>query len=249
MRLVALILLLSSNIALAAEVDIGPKIEALAKSYVEWGPGMSTPGATLTYHEVSHVGRKRTYQVVVSGLPQDGTYALLQWPVTMEKPAVLMNPVFIDPSGLLMCVKGGDVKSSDDTVNLITDSIPGEPVRNAVVSLKDKNIRALAKMTEQPLEVNDKKCNLSVTYLTSRGAVVFVEASGLAAGEDFAIAMHSGSKNVKQEGKAPGSGMYKVSFLPIDPQIPSGNGVAQLRLQAPSCSLYLEFPWGNLSGK
>lgn len=248
MRFAALLFLLTSS-AFASEPDIKAKIANLAQSYVEWGPGMSTPGASLTYKEVSRDGRKRTYHLVVTGLPKDGSYALLQWPVTMDKPDVMMKPVFIDPSGILLCVKGGNPNSSDDTVNLIMDSIRGEPARNAVISVEDKNLRVLGKITQEPLEATDKNCHLSVTYLTARGEVVFVEGSGLAAGEAFAISMHSGSKEVNEDGKATAAGGFRISFLSPDPKAPSHKGRAELHLKAPSCSPSLDFPWGDLSSE
>ena len=248
MRLTAFVVLLVPQ-AFAGDADISSKITALAQSYVEWGSGASSPGASLPYKEVSRPGARRTYHVLVTGLPKNGTYALLQWPVTMDKPAVLRNPVFIDATGVLLCKKGGDVNSSDDTVNLIVDSVPGEPVRNAVVSLQDRTIHALGKMTQRPMEGVDKTCHLGVTYLTAHGEVVFVEASGLAPGEAFTLSMHSGSKDVKQDATASATGDYRISFLPFDPKSTSKKGRAELRIQAPSCTPALTFPWGDFTAE
>jgi hypothetical protein len=174
---------------------------------------------------------------------------MLQWPVTMASPQVVRNPVFVHATGVLLCVKDGDVNSSDDTVNLTLESVRGEPARMGVVSIQDPNIRALGKITPRPIESVDGGCRLSATYLTPRGEVVFVEASGLAAGEAFTMTLHSGSKDAKQQGKASPSGGYAASFLPVDPKASSGKGLAELRLRAPSCSPSLDFVWGDLTGQ
>ncbi len=226
--------------------DLSAKIAELAGAYVEWGAQSSTSGAQLTLKEVSHSGTRLEYHLVVSGLPHDGTYAVVTWPVTESAPAAVINPAFIAPSGIVLCKKNGDVTSSGDTVNLTLDTVRGEPARIGLVNLQDKTQRALARITPRPIEVTDGKCRLSATYLTPRGEVVFAEADGLHPGDKITVALHSGSKEVKLNAVASPAGSYRASFLPFDPKNEAHKGHAELRLTAPGCSPSLEFPWGNL---
>jgi hypothetical protein len=213
---------------------------------VDWGSRTSTPGASLSFQEISRSGRKRVYHILVQGLPLEGNYALVQWPITLATPSASARRAFIDPTGVLLCKKNGDVNSSDDTWNLTIDNVLGEPARIGVINIEDKSIRALGKITPRPIESVDKNCHLSVTYLTPHGELVFVEATGLAPGEPFSMALHSGSKEVKQGGKASESGDYRITFLPFDPKSSSGKGRAQLKLRADSCSPSADFAWGDL---
>ncbi len=231
----------------AEDSSLSAKIASLAGAYVGWGVSGSTPGAAVSFQQISRIGQKPAYHIVVSGLPLDGIYALVAWPITSARPAVLRSPVYLDKSGVLLCVRNGNVNSSDDTENLTIDNVRGEPARIGVISLQDKTVRALGKITPEPIESTDRKCRLNATYLTSRGEVVFVEASGLASGEAFTMTLHSGSKDVTQQAKASQTGAYQISFLPVDPKSASHKGIADLHLSAPSCSPDLKFAWGNLN--
>ena len=134
-----------ASMGFAADPDVAAKVEKLAESYAEWGPAPGTPGASLTFQEISRSGRKRVYHLVISGLPKEGTYALIGWPVTMSHPSVVQTPVFIDATGVLLCKKNGDVTSSDDTENLTIDNVRGEPARLGVIGIEDKTRGALGK--------------------------------------------------------------------------------------------------------
>jgi hypothetical protein len=161
----------------------------------------------------------------------------------------MMNPVFIDPTGILMCKRNGDPALRSDTVNLIVDDVPGEPSRFGVIDLQDRSTRALAKVVPQPIFSADRNCRLTATYLTGRGEVVFVEASGLRPYEAFTMMLHSEFRDLKQEDKASASGAYAISLLPVDKSVQAQKGHAQIRVKASSCSVSLTFPWGDILGE
>ena len=235
MRLL-LALFCAASLIFAGDDGLASKVDTLARAYVDWGPLTGTAGASLTLREFSRSGRKRVYHAFVSGLPLDGRYFLVEWPITRQAPYTMLNPVFIDASGILMCKRNGNPALSSDTINLIVDNVPGKPFRFGVINVQDRGIRALGKIVPQPIASEDGNCRLTATYLTGRGEVVFVEASGLRPEEAFKMTLHSGSQELKQENKASISGTYATSFLPIERTAKSQTGHAEIRVEAASGS-------------
>jgi hypothetical protein len=59
----------------------------LAKMHEAWGPKASTPKTSLTITESSRSGKIIRFRLHTMGLPKDGVYSLVSWPITGRDPA------------------------------------------------------------------------------------------------------------------------------------------------------------------
>jgi hypothetical protein len=220
--------------------------QEIIKMHANWGPGASAPGAILTLKEASREGGQVSYRLYAEGLPRDRTYAVIQWPVTMQKPAVLLQGVTFDGSGLAICAgrpgKCGRPEIPDDPIDFKFRPVEGEPIRLAVAATDAPALRAFVKMVPTPIAAQDQGCRLEGVLLMPHGEIVFVEASGFPVDAD--LAMRSDSEGEVKEGKAKanGRGEWNTSILPAKAGLKSGK--IRIRVSGPKCSPEISVPWG-----
>jgi hypothetical protein len=212
-----------------------------------WGPPLSSPNAALALKETARSGQAVSYRLYASGLPLDGNYSLVSWPVTERGPAVVLTGVTLNASGLAICAGApGDCGSPDkpnDPIDLKLQPIMGEPFRVALISSTDPKLKAFAKIVPNPNQVIDKGCSLQSVLLLPGAAEVLIEGSGFAANADLTIELNFLGERHKQKVKADAEGVYSTVLLPVAPGRVGGD--TELRVKSAACNPVLTFHWGK----
>jgi hypothetical protein len=73
--------------------------ENLVRMHEAWGAKASTPKASLVIKESTRSGQIIKFQLVADGMPKDGVYSLLAWPVNQKGPSQVLTGVTLDASG------------------------------------------------------------------------------------------------------------------------------------------------------
>src|SRR5258708_5870297 len=132
----------------SSKPDVQDTVTNLVKMHNAWGPKASTPNTSLAIKEASRSGPVIKFRLYAEGVPKDGIYSIMGWPVTQKAPSAALKGVTLDASGLAICAGtpttcGGD--KPDDPIDLVFQPVPGEPVRLGIVSA-DGAIKVFAKM-------------------------------------------------------------------------------------------------------
>ena len=83
--------------------DVQASASKLVRLHEAWGPGANPPHTSLSLKEISREGPVIKFRLYETGLPKDGVYTLLQWPVTQGEPSPVMRGVTFDKTGLAIC--------------------------------------------------------------------------------------------------------------------------------------------------
>ena len=130
-------------------------IDNLVKMHEAWGPKASTPNTLLRIVE-TRVGQVNKFRLIADGVPRDAVYTLVTWPVTQKGPSEALKGVTVDASGLAICAGTagtcGSAEKLNDPIDLVLQSVPGEPVRLGLVSA-DGATKVFAKLIHIPLRV------------------------------------------------------------------------------------------------
>jgi len=165
-------------------------VNRLVKAHQAWGPAASTPNTSLSLKEASREGAIIRIRMYASGLPKQGTYTLVSWPVTQRGPAESLRGVTFDESGLAVCAGTpgtcGSADKPNDPIDLALRPVPGEPARFGLVSI-DGSIKVFAKIVPLPMKGEDKGCKVEVVLLTPGTELVEIEGSGFPANADIAM--------------------------------------------------------------
>jgi len=99
------------------------------------GAALNTADASIELGEPSRSGPIIKYRLYEKGLPRDGQYTLIEWPVTQKRPTENLHGVTLDPSGPDVCAgTPGTCGSPDkpgDPIDLELSPAKGEPFRFA----------------------------------------------------------------------------------------------------------------------
>jgi hypothetical protein len=226
--------------------DIANSVQTLVKMHQVWGAKASTASASLTIKEASRSGPVVSFRLYAQGLPKDGVYSILAWPVTQRLPIEVQKGVTLDASGLAICagIPGtcGSADKPDDPIDLAVSPAPGEPLRLALVSV-DGATKVFAKTVPVPLLGEDRGCTVEATILTPAAELVLIEGSGFSANGD--ITMDSSSEGERHGGKrkADPDGRYVTAILPAKQGVKAGT--AKVTLKSADCSPTVTFAWGR----
>src|SRR5579862_1431444 len=85
--------------------DKTPDVGGLVNSIINWGDTLNSKGATAELWPV-HKGFKNgihqsVYDVSVSGVPRDQSYAVFEWPINANEPIDVAAEVYIAADGRL----------------------------------------------------------------------------------------------------------------------------------------------------
>jgi hypothetical protein len=135
--------------------------ENLVRMHEVWGAKASTPNASLAIKESTRTGQVINLRLIADGVPKDGVYSLVTWPVTQKGPSEMLKGATLDSSGLAVCAgKPGTCGSADnpnDPIDVTVQPIPGEPIRLGIVSA-DGATKVFAKVVPNPLHGDDRGC-------------------------------------------------------------------------------------------
>lgn len=221
-------------------------VENLVRMHEAWGPKASSAGTSLVIKESARSGQTIKFRLIATGLPSNGTYSLLAWPVTQKGPSEILRGVTLDGSGMAICAgTAGTCGSSDkpnDPIDLVLRPVQGEPVRLGLVST-DGATKVFAKIVPVPLIGEDHGCSIQAILLTPGSELVLIVGSGFP--PDGALTMDSTSEGEhhSSEGKTDANGSYTSAILPYKKGVEKG--IAEVNLKSPQCAPSLSVRWGR----
>jgi hypothetical protein len=68
------------------DANVQDAVTNLVRMHNAWGPSASSPNASLTIQESSRSGRTIKFRLSADGVPKDGIYSIVAWPVTKKTP-------------------------------------------------------------------------------------------------------------------------------------------------------------------
>ncbi len=232
--------------AAAIPADIQASASKLVKLHEAWGPEANPPHTSLSLKEISREGPVIRFRLYETGLPKDGVYTLLQWPVTQGEPSPVMRGVTFDKTGLAICAGTagtcGKPDKPNDPINLALQPVPGEPSRLALIS-SDQALKVYAKIVAIPQKGEDKGCSVEATLLTPGAELVVIEATGFPANADIVMDSDSEGDRHEARGKTDANGRYVSALLPFKKGV--DRGTAKVTMTGAACSPSVSFPWGR----
>ena len=106
-----------------------------------------------------HSGQVFKYRLVAGGVPKDGHYSIVAWPITQMGPSEVLTGVRLDSSGLAICAGTpgtcGSTDMPNDPIDLVFQPTPGEPIRLGLVSA-DRAAKVAASLVPIPLRGEDR---------------------------------------------------------------------------------------------
>jgi len=218
----------------------------LVKMHEAWGPKASTPTMSLSLKEASREGPVIKLRMYATGLPKEGIYTLVTWPVTARGPSASLRGITFDESGLAVCAGTpgtcGTPDKPNDPIDLNFKPVPGEPSRVALVSA-DQAVKVFAKIVPMPLRGEDKGCNVEAVLLMPGAEVVLIEGSGFPPNSDVVFDSESEGERHGGKAKTDENGRYSSAILPYKQGL--ARGVAKVSLKSAGCSPSVSFPWGR----
>ena len=221
-------------------------VNRLVKAHQAWGPAASTPNTSLSLKEASREGSIIRIRMYATGLPKQGTYTLVSWPVTQRGPGESLRGVTFDESGLAVCAGTpgtcGSPDKPNDPIDLALRPVPGEPVRLGLVSMEG-SIKVFAKFVPLLLKGEDKGCSVEAVLLTPGAELVEIEGAGFPANADIAMDSDSEGERHNGKGKTDSNGAYTSAILPYKQGVT--HGTAKVSLKSMGCSPSVSVPWGK----
>ncbi len=198
----------------------------------------------------AHFGPSVGYNLRVDGGAKEGTWTVLQWPVTQMTPTPMGHGVTLDGHGTAVCsgsIRGGckGVNGDDSQKNPVEAKerpLPGEPVRLGMVS-SDGAVKVYAEIVPFPIDAKNKGCKVQSIVLTRGSGVVLMEGTGFAPGEDVLLSEKNGKDEKTETVKADDKGSV---IKPIFPRVHGEErGEMKVTVKGGKCSPSVNVPWGQ----
>jgi len=211
---------------------------------------LSTPGVSAQMNAVHKLGDAEqnafTYEIVVTGAPQNQTYKLLEWPINADSVSELMQGLTLSSDGLLICAGRmseqcvGEKK--DDPVRLTFSPAKGEVFRLALVSA-DGKAKIFFAVVPDPVSKQDNGCTLEIVRLTPRFEAALIVAKGYRPNETVQSTFRSYNEVQERQVTADSNGEYVSAVLPFVKDKKSGR--TDIALKGANCNPALSFQWGK----
>ncbi len=229
-----------------SNADVQEIASKLVRMHNAWSSKMSTPNTRLTIRESARSEQVIKFRLYADGLPKDGIYTIVTWPVTQKQPSELLTGVTLDTSGLAICAgRPGTCGAADkpnDPIDLnILQPVAGEPVRLGLVSA-DGVTKVLASSVPIPLHGEDRGCAVDAVLLLPRGMLVLVEGSGFPASSELKMDSDSEGERHGGNGKVDRYGHYVSAVVPY--KLGTPRGTLRVTLKSANCAPSVSVPWG-----
>jgi hypothetical protein len=221
--------------------------QSLAKS--DWGKPIPH-GAQITFKELERTRLKGQtavkYHMYASGLPTDEEYTLWTW-ILGSDPESQDVDAYINKDGLIVNVLADPAhKIAEDPIDLTVFAGRGEPKQMALIS-DDNRYRAFGQVVPFPIEATVGPCRMTAVMYAPNYTVVRLFAEGLQPGEELQVDTQSGPEGGRVKAQATSDGKYISVLLPQ--VLGKRSGVTRFNISAKSCTIGVEFPWGESSYK
>jgi len=218
----------------------------VVKMHEAWGPAASTPNTSLSLKEASREGAVIKVRLYATGVPKQGTYTLVTWPVTQRGPSEALRGITFDESGLAVCAGTpgtcGTPNKPNDPIDITLNPVPGEPSRLGLIS-SDQSAKIFAKIVPLPMRGEDKGCSVEAILLTPGSELIAIEGSGFAPNSVVAMDTVSEGERHAGKGKTDADGRYVSAVLPYKQGMT--RGTAKVSLKSSACAPSVSFPWGR----
>ncbi len=224
-------------------------VNTLARNQANWGPALSTPGASLMLvdkgHKSTPEGTQITFTLHAKGFQPGNSITLLRWPLDSGVKQVATG-LTVDASGQLICpdISQGDCLTSmqpGDPVHVKTVAARGEPLRVAIISADHKK-RAETTIIPFPIESTSNGCTLEAILGTKNASLVLLEGAGFPKNTQIELHIVTFGKDRPLTTTTNAAGGLIVADLPAV----SGHtsGTTTISYHGSTCSPSLSFPWG-----
>lgn len=216
---------------------------------IDWDSS-TTKGAKVEVQQIKKAQAEgkpvMQYRLKVSGAPKNKLYTLMAWPITIPRPATMMDGLAIAADGTVGCppnstrscaqhMKGAELKLT------YTPGI-GEIYRHALIS-EDHNSRIFFSIVPAPMVEQDKKCSLEIVRLSPRFELALIRAKGFAAGEQ--ITFHTQSYQEVHDSQATVNPLGEF-WATLTPFVKGRTmGTTEVAVKSKSCAPALSFEWGS----
>lgn len=227
-------------------------IDNLARTQVNWGPAMSTPGTSLTLidkgRKSTPEGTQVTYSLHATGFQPGDSLTLVRWPLNSRVKQVSTG-LTVDGSGQVICpeISQGDCLASmqpGDPVHIKDVAARGEPLRVAVIEANTKK-RAESTIIPFPIEAISNSCKMEAILGTKNASLVLLEGAGFPKNTKVEIHIVSYGKDNPITTTTSSVGGLAVAVLPGIAGHTSGT--TTISYHGKACSPSLSFPWGKNS--
>lgn len=224
-------------------------VNNLARSQANWGPVMSTPGASLTLvtknEKSTQEGTQVTFTLHATGFQPGDSIKLFRWPLNSRVEQVATG-LTVDASGQVICpeISQGDCLASmqpGDPVQIKDIAARGEPLRVAI-GTPDGKKRAEVTIVPFPLEAVSNTCKLEVILGTRNAALVLLEGVGFPKNQKVDIHIVTFGKDHPVTTTTSALGGLIVAVLPA--VAGHASGTTTISYHGATCSPSLTFPWG-----
>jgi hypothetical protein len=225
------------------------EINDLARNQANWGPAMSTPGASLTLTDKGHKsipeGTQVTFILHATGFQPGEAISLLRWPLGQNVQRVATG-LTVDGNGQVICpeISQGDCLSSmqpGDPVHVDDVAARGEPLRVALVSANGKK-RAESTVIPFPIESTNNGCKLEVILGVKNAEMVLLEGIGFPKSSKVELHIVSFGQDHPVTATTSAGGGLIVADLPAVAGHTSGT--TTVSYHGSNCSPSVSFPWG-----
>jgi len=220
-----------------------------------WDSAKATPinpsGLKLRFVEFDkrkiNGGNFIAYRAYADGAPTSIHYSLILWPLDGQM-QVVMQDLYVNKKGLLMCNKptpaqeNSDSVAEQDEVDLLMQSAKGEPKRYALVSEEPK-LFIPGTVVSYPLESKDKACEAQALIGTSEAALLFLKGKGFAPKIQIALESTSAGEHQSATFTSDDNGELFTALFPFVEG--KDHGIVDIHLSTPDCTLKLSVPWGK----
>jgi len=219
--------------------------KALVNGHRAWRAKLSSAGVSIQAKEVDRQGSVVKYLLTVSGLPADGLYRVMSWPVGQEKPATIMEGVSIGKDGTLICAgrtaeQCGEPSKKADPIDFGFEPAKGEPYRLAVLSGEH---RAAIVIVPDPISAEDKGCRLGVERLLPGFELAYFTGDGFPPKSEATFDSESYGEKHTIRAKADTEGHFDFAMLPG--VLGHQKGTTTVKGVGMKCSPSLQFNWGR----
>ena len=241
-------------LAAAARGELPPAYTKYLEAARNWGPGRSTPGASLAATELKRektaAGTAVTYRLSARGVATSLPLVLVLWPLEKSMPAPLLQNLRVAGDGTVLCGAGpascGPGQMANMPVSLTFYAAKGEPKRVALMT-RDAQVRAVANIVPFPLAAMDRGCSVQAMLLAPNAAAVLVRGEGFAPKAALEFRGSSGGAPQVHQAKADAAGRFETVILPEVRGKTSGTHT--LSLSSGACHPEIGFAWGVGAGR
>jgi hypothetical protein len=186
------------------------------------------------------------YHLKVSGAPKNKLYTLMVWPITIARPATMMDGLAIAADGTVGCPPNSDRSCAQRfkgaELKLTYTPGIGEIFRHGLIS-EDHATRIFFSIIPAPMVEQDKGCSLEIIRLSPRFELALIRGKGFTPGEQISFHTQSYQEAHDSQPKVNPQGEFWATLSPFV----KGRtmGTTQVTVKGRSCAPTLSFEWGS----